>query len=275
MIRTTKTKIFIAKIIYKVIKVFIRNDIQVVERNGIKLELDLKEGIELSLFLFGNFQKHITENKVMNIKKDSIIFDVGGNNGAISLLFAKQVTNGKVYSFEPTEYALKKFNRNLELNPSLAKRIVLTNAFMSSKNEDSSDIIAYSSWPVNSNKDEKHEVHGGIAKQAIDVPSFTMDTFCKNNQINQLDFIKIDTDGHEFEVLQGAKETLQSLKPIIIFEIGLYIMEEMNLKFEDYYNYFSSLHYSVCTVHGKDVNLSNYRTYILENGTVDLIAKPS
>ena len=58
----TKYKILIAKIIYKILKLFFINDRRKVSRNGINWLLDLNEGIDLSIFLFGNFEKSILRN---------------------------------------------------------------------------------------------------------------------------------------------------------------------------------------------------------------------
>ena len=51
----TKYKILIAKIIYRILKLFFINDRRKVSRNGINWFLELNEGIDLSIFLFGNF----------------------------------------------------------------------------------------------------------------------------------------------------------------------------------------------------------------------------
>ena len=69
--------------------------------------MDLSEGIELSLYLFGNFQKHIINNKILHFKADDVIIDVGANVGIMSLQFAARVPHGRVYSFEPTYYAFE------------------------------------------------------------------------------------------------------------------------------------------------------------------------
>lgn len=45
------------------------------------------------------------------------------------------------------------------------------------------------------------------------VPVRTVDSFCKDEAIDRLDFIKIDSEGYEIEVLQGAQETLRTMRP--------------------------------------------------------------
>ena len=41
-----------------------------IERNGMRYQVDLAEGIDLSLFLFGHFQKHVTHNNLFNLPQN-------------------------------------------------------------------------------------------------------------------------------------------------------------------------------------------------------------
>ena len=95
----TKYKILIAKIIYKILKLFFINDRRKVSRNGINWLLDLNEGIDLSIFLFGNFEKSILRNAKKLLKNNELdIIDIGSNMGVHTLNFAKNFQNSKVYS---------------------------------------------------------------------------------------------------------------------------------------------------------------------------------
>ncbi len=271
----TALKIKLAKFLLFLVKIFYKNNIRIIKRNGINFEIDLEEGIDLHLFLFGGFQNHVYSNEVVKIKDDAVIFDVGGNIGLMSLFFAKQVKNGFVYAFEPTYYALKKFNRNLELNKKLAERIELAQYFIYSENSKNPDIKAFSSWKLTGNDDNKHKVHKGVVKSTKDVEAITIDYFVEAKGLKKLDLIKVDTDGYELQVLRGATKTMLNLKPQIIFEIGLYIMAEKNISYSDYVKLFSHVGYKIVNVKNKEITLENYKKYIPKNGTVDLIAVPS
>ena len=272
----TRIKIGIAKILYLFVTPFYGKKPRIIEQNGIKFEVDLSEGIDLSLFLFGNFQKHVTNNKLISLPKDATIIDIGANFGVMSLQFAKIASEGKVYAFEPTHYALGKLKRNLELNPEIAKRIEVINSFLSAKSAANADIKAYSSWKVNDEKsNDMHPEHQGAAKSTEGVGAMSLDDFTKSKQLNKLDFIKIDTDGHEYEILQGARETFAKYRPQLIFEIGLYVMTEKNIDFTFYSNYFKDLNYCMYdSTSSKVITLENHKEYIPKKGTIDIIAKP-
>jgi len=272
--KITKIKIQLAKVLYFAVRLFFRSDKQTVRRHGINLELYLNEGIDLSVFIFGGFQKHVYHNRFLKIASDDVIFDVGGNVGIMSLFFAKQAVNGQIHSFEPTNYAIKKFKRNLQLNPGLSQRIALNQCFVSSESSTESNLVAYSSWPVVPVKETKHPVHCGVAKDTSNVPCISLDDYVTREGIEKIDVIKIDTDGYELDVLKGAQQILKKFQPKIIFEIGIYIMDEHHITFDDYDDFFQNHCYMLYTTKGKNIHGNNYRRYIPEYGTIDLLALP-
>ena len=272
----TRAKIFGAKILYKVTTAFVGREKRLIEREGIQYEVDLAEGIELSLFLFGKFQKHITNNSFLKIEKDFTIIDVGANVGLMTLKFAKLVPNGKVFSFEPTFYALERLKKNLSLNPELAKQVTVINSFVSEKSDLQPNILAYSSWRVNGETEHnEHPVHLGTPKDTKGVPSISLDDFVEQEQLSRLDFIKVDTDGHEYEVFKGAKKTIAKFRPKIIFESALYVLDEKNIGFDFYLDYFGRLNYKMMdTKSDAEITAMNYKKYVPKKGSTDLIAIP-
>jgi FkbM family methyltransferase len=251
-----------------------REDRRIIVRNGIRYEVDLSEGIDLSVFVFGKFQRHVSSNKYISLPEDAVIFDVGANFGIMALQYAKLVPSGRVYAFEPTYYAFSKLRRNLQLNPELAERVVAVQSFVSSSTSKETDIRAYASWKVGgAAKDVKHGVHGGAVKSAEGIGVVSLDDFYEENKIGRLDFVKIDTDGHEYEVLKGGLKVIAEFRPIVIFEVGLYVMEENDIDFSSYLDYFGSLGYSLFNSGNfKKIDAENYRKHIPSKGTIDILA---
>ena len=272
----TRIKIFGAKILYRLTTLFVGKEKRIIDREGVKYEIDLAEGIELSLFLFGKFQSHITSNPFLKVKNDGVILDIGANVGLMTLQFAKMVPHGKVISFEPTFYALERLKKNLSLNPTLASNVEVVNSFVSEKSDINPGIVAYSSWKVNGERGaQDHPVHLGTPKSAEGVPSVSLNDYVNKAGLKRIDFIKIDTDGHEYEVFKGAAEAIAKFRPKIIFEIGLYVMDEKKITFDFYFRYFTDLCYELIdTKSGARINMTNYKTHIPLKGSTDLIALP-
>ena len=85
-------------------------------RDKINWKLDLSEGIDLSIFLFGNFENElILMIEKLSNKKEFDIIDIGANIGVHTLQFAKNYEKAKIYSIEPTLFAYEKLKINVDL----------------------------------------------------------------------------------------------------------------------------------------------------------------
>jgi len=271
----TRIKIWIARTLYWIIHRVLRKDIHLICRKGVRYEVDLTEGIDLSLYLFENFQDHVTRQKYFSIPESAVIFDVGANIGSMTLRFAQQVPNCHVYAFEPTDYAFNKLTRNITLNPVLVERITPVQLFVSDQTELDHQIKAYSSWKVDGTSVDSHPLHGGSIKPAESIPIVTLNDFCSENKIRKVDLIKIDTDGHELLVLAGAASTIEKFRPLVIFEVGLYVLEERGEVFEQFFLNFSSFKYDLInSKDGKKITRENYHKQIPLRSTTDIIAVP-
>jgi FkbM family methyltransferase len=272
----TRFKLLIARALYRLLRLMMVSNKKHIRRRGIHYEVDLTEGIDLSLFLFGNFQRHVIANNYFSMPAEAIVFDIGANIGSMTLNFARMVPGGRVYAFEPTYYAFEKLKRNISLNPELAKRIRAVQLFVSDQSGPVHNIKAYSSWKVDGSKQKTHPLHGGMIRNAEGVPAITLDDFCIENQISRVDLVKIDTDGHELQVLTGARETLGKCTPYLIFEIGLYTLREQNVEFARYLKLLKTLDYVLInSKNGIEVTLDNYWRQIPLKSTTDIIAVPS
>jgi FkbM family methyltransferase len=262
--------------LYRLVHLVYRNDAQVVERGGITYAIDLREGIDLAIFLSGSFQSHIYDSDEFALPADAVVIDVGANCGVMTLQYAKRSPAGHVFAFEPTSYAFAKLERNLELNPTLAARVTAIQSFVSSSPSARVPRKVYSSWKVSGARTgDTHKVHLGTAMDAEGVGAISLDTFCEENTVQRLDLIKIDTDGHELGVLQGARSTIARLRPTIVFEVGLYLLEERGVTFDDYLSLFQSMQYAVFNLGARvELDAENFRRHIPQRSTVDLVARP-
>jgi hypothetical protein len=90
-----------------------------------------------------------------------------------------------------------------------------------------------------------------------------------------VDLIKIDTDGHEFEVLSGARKILESHLPYLIFEMGLYVLNERKITFAQYFDYLSVFDYKLINAkNGRAVTMETFEKQIPSQSTTDIIGIP-
>jgi FkbM family methyltransferase len=147
-------------------------------------------------------------------RKSEVFFDIGANTGFISIQMSLMPLAKKVYSFEPLPRAYSSLVRNIELNAlkncftyqiaigknNLKSKLYVPNVFA---------IPSASSLDPNKYKDN----------YAIEVITVTLDEFVENENITNIDIIKIDVEGKEFDVLSGMKNVIQRMRPSILCEI--------------------------------------------------------
>lgn len=229
---STASKIKAARVLHRLLKLAGFKDEQSVTRCGIRYQLDLREGIDLAIFLFGGFQNHVAA--VSPGAEDAVIFDVGANIGAITLALAKRNPRARIHCFEPTHYALAKLRRNLALNPALAERVTVNPCFVGRASGSVTHAAAYASWRVDGAcAADAHATHGGEWMEATTVMT-TLDDHAASHGMPKVHLLKIDTDGHELEVLAGAQRLLATSRPRIVMEMCPHLLAERKLTLKDY-----------------------------------------
>lgn len=229
----TRIKLLIAGLIYVLIRPFLTSNHVQVRRRGITYRLDLSEGIDLALFLFGRFQGDLVQKSRALLPEDAVIFDVGANLGSMALPLCKALCRSRIHAFEPADEAHAKLLTHLALNPALGARIRPVKRFVSHTEANASDIPATASWKINDWVSPRHPVSGGMIAPSSGAPVLTLDRYCRTQAIDRLDLIKIDTEGRELDVITGAQACIARFRPLIIFEAGGYLMKENGYGFDD------------------------------------------
>ena len=159
------------------------------------------------------YKKHLeaSDYKALHeyINGDSVIVDVGAAMGFYSLIFGSWVSpKGKVYAFEPDLDNYQCLNDNINNSKSnLSKKIVTFNTGVSNK-------IGATGFRLDRFHPGNHRID---YSSEFKVPVTTLDFFSNQNRIIP-NFIKIDVQGHEHEVLLGAIKLIREHSPILYVE---------------------------------------------------------
>ena len=219
---STKSKFVFGSFLSKILIFLLGDKKRIVTRNGLKYEIDFKEGIDLGIFCGIKNEKNLYKiSNYLDKNKKKILVDVGANIGSITLPLAQLFHSSTVISIEPTKYAYSKLKKNLDLNPDIKKRVKLHNIFISNKKKKINYI--HSSWNFSS-KSYKHKIHQGILKQTSNKTQSLSELLKKAKK--KIDFIKIDVDGYEMEVLKSGQKVIKKYKPLIYFEFAPYLYKE-------------------------------------------------
>ena len=171
-----------------------------------------------SLFVTGYYEPNEFCFLKQNLRAGMVFIDVGAHIGLYSLFASDLVdTNGIVIAIEPSDRDFQRLRANVELNES--KNIRLRRVAISNRSFEGELLIA----------DEKNSglstfgafAYTGVGNQGKQrVITDTLDDLVQTELLDCVDAIKIDVEGHELFVLQGAKKTLRKYSPILLVEIS-------------------------------------------------------
>jgi FkbM family methyltransferase len=171
--------------------------------------------ISRAVFSHGCYEPHLTSLVLPFLKPGMTVFDIGANIGYYTVLMARRVgPTGTVHAFEINEKVIDLLEENVQFanirNVKIIKRAVAGTTgqrefFVPATGDEAEGSLT---------KSERYD-----AITTVEVPSVSLDDYVRENQIEQVDFIKIDVEGAEYEVFEGAKNLLSSpKKPVIMFE---------------------------------------------------------
>ena len=178
--------------------------------------VDLRE-MELQQFYdHGGYSYQIAEDDWCRavLRPGDIVYDVGANVGYNSLVFLSCIgSRGSLHSFEPSRRAFSFLRRNLlETDP-----VVLVNKAVGARSGEV-EFSDYASFNLSS-------VAGFgsvVAKRVEPVARYEVEVVCLDDYAREdqksPDFVKIDVEGYESEVLEGMETILRETSPILLFE---------------------------------------------------------
>lgn len=143
---------------------------------------------------------------------NDVVIEVGSNIGSHTIALAQMVgPRGHIYAFEPQRIVFQTLCGNVAINS-------LTNVscFQSAVGEESGTAF------IPALRYDRVGNFGGVSVRASEggesVSQVTLDNLLDNAQISQLKLLKVDVEGMEIGVIQGAKEIISKFKPILYVE---------------------------------------------------------
>jgi len=197
-----------------------------VEIGGVRWELDVRELIQFRLLWDGTHEPHVLAWLCRETATaDAVLWDVGANIGAMSLLVAARAPHSaRVESFEPSPRAYARLARQVAMNPGLA---VHTHRIALSDRSGTADF-----------HESAEASNGGLGTlyaapntEAVATPVETErgDELVASGRVPTPTVIKIDVEGFEPEVLDGLAETLRAHRPRLCVETSAYRLDSRGL----------------------------------------------
>ena len=192
---------------YSIVNIFywiFKRILFIIQRFKYPLEIE----VFITFYIFGLKQYNI--KNIFEVKNDAVVFDIGAFKRDTAYFFSKKCSNkARIYAFEPDENNYKillKIKDKYKLNNVIASNILFSN---------SETEINFLSMDLN--------------RPAVKMKSTTIDKFVEENNFEKIDYIKMDVEGAEKNILEGSIKTIKKFKPslaIAIYHGGKLFMED-------------------------------------------------
>lgn len=202
------------------------------------------------------------------LQEDAVFFDVGANTGLFSLLAAAKSEKIHVHAFDPIKLNTALLQSSIEINSlsNITVNQTCVGDYDGIVEFSVSSDSAYSSIKDSGRKSEYKKVN---------LPIITLDTYIKSNSITKIDFMKIDVEGAEMMVIEGANAAFHNnLKPkLMMIELFDKNLIAFNTSVQEAVIFVEKLGYKALILSGdklvafdNDVHANkNYNIFFLDN----------
>jgi FkbM family methyltransferase len=175
-------------------------------------------------------------------KEGAVVIDIGAHIGLFSGITAKIIgSGGKIFAFEPTPNTMSVLQQTIRINnlghvvepvmQAMGKETGNTTFFISDNEADNSNSLV--SYKADRNL------------KGLEVEINTIDNFVTKKKLSRVDFIKIDAEGAEYDVLLGGAEVFRIYRPSFILAIHPEPIATKGDKMEDIYDLLVELNYKI------------------------------
>jgi FkbM family methyltransferase len=171
------------------------------------------------------------------LKKDSVCIDIGCHKGEImdEILLLSPI--GKHYGFEPIPWMFEALTNKYKSKPVVIYPNAVSNVELKTTFKVVKNAPAYSGL-----KNREYAIKNPDIIE-INVNQVKLDSIFKD--LKKLDFIKIDVEGGELNVMEGASEIIQKLRPALLFEFGKGSSEYYNSTPENMFDLLDNLNMNI------------------------------
>ena len=198
----------------------------VTTRHGVRVRVH-SDAMYSQLYLFGEYEPANTGIFRRLVQPGDTVFDVGANFGWYTANLGHLVgVAGRVHAFEPLAPVAEMTWDTIRLN-GLEPRVTLVSQGLGSE-RGTFTVYTFKNLP------HGHASASDLGR-ADAVPHLcgitTLDAYVAENHVPQINFMKVDVEGHELEVFKGGRQTLSAPEaPVICFEVNLGCLQHRGLR---------------------------------------------
>lgn len=218
-----------------------------------------------------DYEQMLQEFYTSILRPGDTCIDVGANVGRHTLPIAKCVApGGKVFAFEPIPSVAADLQARLS-GSDISRCIEVHQCALSKRNGDA-DFTFVSNNPGYSGLRPRH-YDGPVTTEIIRVRTQTLDSMA--NTLSPIRYIKIDCEGGELLVLQGASALIERDRPTVTFECGDSSLESYEYGSGDVFDYWHSHNYGVESIFRQALDRKSFIDACARQEFWDYIAVPT
>lgn len=235
---------------------------------NLQMHLSLSDHMQRRIFWMGYYSREIVALLKKCIKPGMTVLDVGANIGEISLVAANLVGNdGKVIAYEPVTSIADKLQTHVSLND--LTQIQVQRVGLSSKNQTNVPIYGSCGQDVKDDHNGLASLFGQNKDEAIVeyINITTIDDSVASLGLSNIDLIKIDIEGGEYECLLGAEKILKKYRPMLVVEVQEFSAQQAGWKPEELFRFLENFNYEFFTIknNGNLVRLDRNQALTFQN----------
>lgn len=182
----------------------------------------------------------------------NVIFDVGANKGRYAQIVRDYFSTAEIYCFEPFEKTYEELKSNV-----IHSNIKTFNFGLGDIDE--SIQVEYDKTSKKSYSNSLIHRNEIVVKSKELVEIKTLDLFCQQHEINQIDFLKIDTEGYDLKVLEGSINMLENLQiKFIQVEASMSNLNNRHVNYLDFVNYLDNYGFQIFGIYNQAIDKKKF-----------------
>ena len=237
--------------------------------NGVPMYLDVHDpGISRTLAVKGKREQDQVYIVRRELKEGMVVLDIGANIGSYALLEASLIgSEGVVYALEPSPQNFALLKKNIALNQ--FENIILPRQVGAANQTGVGTFYLHSASNLHTFHPQKYREFADVPdayQETIDVEIVNIGEFLQDKRA--IDFIRMDIEGFEVEVLEGLMDSIRNnkLSPQILFEVHRPKYDDVHHSMRTQLKQLFELGYHVKTLISSDESVSRFheRGYVAD-----------
>lgn len=207
-----------------------------------------------------------------DVRTGDTILDIGANIGGYTYTFRTDCPESIIHAFEPVPSVFAALQARYVDDPA----IHCWNLGVGATCEVIDGVAVHEAWTINRPGETIRGRNATYGGDLFDMTVTTIDVFMEAwpESIDRVRAIKIDTDGYDFRVLQGALKTIMRCRPRILIEFG-YPIADLGDSEAEMLGFIDALGYTVYDGNGAPLDTHQWRSWYPFNTTADFLLVPN